>query len=348
MQTKLQRIEIETAPCRNHDLAVDHAAGRQAPEDVARQIVVGGDFDPAPLEEALTAQAGRKVQINLNPTAARRVWLEMAAKNARFGAQQAASSQSTQETRLAALQQALELGETLQRIECFDVSHTMGEATVASCVVYDKSAMQKSEYRRYNIRTVGPGDDYGAMREVLTRRYRKIVAGEGKVPDLVMIDGGKGQLGIAVEVFSELGLSGVPLMAVAGQQVPYVDKTFISPAVAPALVLLGATGAAAELRRAIKDPSRIDNPVILQIRAGGKTEVRVVVQQPKRSDAATKRPTARGRTSSSATPRPARAQPTFLWVTTSGTPSSLASTVGCPSRPSSSHQPVPSSTRVVR
>ena len=182
---------------------------------IPRQIVVGGDFDAAPLEEALTTQAGRKVQINLNPTAARRVWLEMAAKNARFGAEQAVSSQSTQEARLAALQQALELGETLQRIECFDVSHTMGEATVASCVVYDKSAMQKSEYRRYNIRTVGPGDDYGAMREVLTRRYRKIVAGEGRVPDLVMIDGGKGQLGVGVEVFSELGLGGVPLMAIA-------------------------------------------------------------------------------------------------------------------------------------
>src|SRR6185436_18350576 len=135
--------------------------------------------------------------------------------NAQLGAGQAVSSHSTQEARLAALQKALDLGESLQRIECFDVSHTMGEATVASCVVYDKSAMQKSEYRRYNIRSVGPGDDYGAMREVLTRRYRKIVAGEGKLPDLVMIDGGKGQLGIALEVFSELGLGHLPVVAVA-------------------------------------------------------------------------------------------------------------------------------------
>ncbi|HYH43289.1 MAG TPA: excinuclease ABC subunit UvrC, partial [Burkholderiales bacterium] len=182
---------------------------------IPREIIVRARFDAAPLEEALAAQAGRKVQININPTASKRSWLEMARKNAQLGAEQAVSLQSTQETRLAALQQALQLGETLQRIECFDVSHTMGEATVASCVVYDKAAMQKSDYRRFNIRTVEPGDDYGAMREVLTRRYRKIASGEGKRPDLVLIDGGKGQLGIAVEVFSELGLSDLPVVAVA-------------------------------------------------------------------------------------------------------------------------------------
>ena len=182
---------------------------------IPRQIVVGASFDAAPLEEALAAQAGRKVQINTNATGPRRVWLEMAAKNAQLGAEQAASSQSTQEARLAALQHALDLGESMQRIECFDISHTMGEATVASCVVYDRGAIQKSEYRRYNIRSVEPGDDYGAMREVLTRRYRKIVAGEGKLPDLVLIDGGKGQLGVAVEVFTELGLTHVPLVGVA-------------------------------------------------------------------------------------------------------------------------------------
>ncbi|HET7160127.1 MAG TPA: excinuclease ABC subunit UvrC, partial [Burkholderiales bacterium] len=182
---------------------------------VPRQIIVGARFDTAPLEEALAMQAGHKVQINTHPTAARRVWLEMACKNAQFGAEQAASTQSNQEMRLAALQQALGLGETLQRIECFDVSHTMGEATVASCVVYDKSAMQSSEYRRYNMRSIEPGDDYGAMREVLSRRYGKIVATESKLPDLVMIDGGKGQLGIAVDVFAELGLSEVPIVAIA-------------------------------------------------------------------------------------------------------------------------------------
>ena len=89
------------------------------------------------------------------------------------------------------------LPEGMQRIECFDISHTMGEATVASCVVYDRQQMQKSEYRRFNIRDITPGDDYAAMRQVLTRRYGRVNADGGKIPDLVLIDGGKGQVGIA-------------------------------------------------------------------------------------------------------------------------------------------------------
>lgn len=180
-----------------------------------REIVIGARFDPGPVEEALQVQSGRKVQLTMNPTGARRVWLDMAGKNAHIGAEQQAGLHSTQETRLAALQQALELGDTLQRIECFDVSHTMGEAAVASCVVYDKAALQKSEYRRYNVKPAEGGDDYEAMREALTRRYRKIVTGEGRLPDLVLIDGGKGHLRVAVEVFEELGLDEMPIVAVA-------------------------------------------------------------------------------------------------------------------------------------
>jgi len=220
---------------------------------IPRQIVVRGHFSAAPVEEALQTQAGHKVQINMNPTGARRAWLDMAWKNARLGAEQAASLQSTQETRLAALQQALELGESLQRIECFDVSHTMGEATVASCVVYDKSAMQKGEYRRYNIRSVEPGDDYGAMREVLSRRYGKIVASEGKLPDLVMIDGGKGQLGVAVEVFNELGVAGVPMVAIAKgeERKPGLEELFIPGRAEP--LVLGAEHPALHLVQQIRD-----------------------------------------------------------------------------------------------
>jgi excinuclease ABC subunit C len=220
---------------------------------IPRQIVAGARFDAAPVEEALQIQAGRKVHVTLNPTGARRAWLDMAVKNARLGAQQAVSLQSTQETRLAALQQALEHGESLQRIECFDVSHTMGEATVASCVVYDKSAMQKSEYRRYNMRSVEPGDDYGAMREVLSRRYAKIVATEGKLPDLVMIDGGRGQLGVAVEVFSELGVSAVPLVAVAKgeERKPGLEQLFFPDRAEP--LVLGPEHPALHLVQQIRD-----------------------------------------------------------------------------------------------
>ena len=95
--------------------------------------------------------------------------------------------------RWLALREALGLPEGAQRIECFDISHTMGEATVASCVVYDRQQMQKSEYRRFNIRDVTPGDDYAAMRQVLARRYERVGAEAGKIPDLMLIDGGKGQ-----------------------------------------------------------------------------------------------------------------------------------------------------------
>jgi excinuclease ABC subunit C len=178
-------------------------------------IVTSARLEAGALEELLAATAGRKVHITGNVTGQRRAWLEMAVQNARLGAEQRLGLQATQETRLAALQQALDLSEAMQRVECFDISHTMGEATVASCVVYDKSAMQKSEYRRFNISGIEPGDDYAAMRQVLTRRYRRIVAGEGKVPDLVLIDGGKGQLGVAVEVMSEVGLSEVCVVGVA-------------------------------------------------------------------------------------------------------------------------------------
>ena len=182
---------------------------------VPSQIVVGARLDGQSLERVLSERAGHKVRINANPGGTHKAWLDMAMRNAELGAGQALGQLATQEARLSALQQALELPETAQRIECFDVSHTMGEATVASCVVFDKSAMQKGDYRRYNVAGVEPGDDYGAMRAALIRRYRKIVAGEGKMPDLVLIDGGKGQLAVATEVFAELGMSDVTLLAVA-------------------------------------------------------------------------------------------------------------------------------------
>ena len=178
-------------------------------------IVIGSEITGESLAQFLSEQSSHKVQLVVNPAGERRVWLDMALKNAQLGAQQQLSLHASQEARLLALQQALGATEAIRRIECFDVSHTMGEATVASCVVYDQAAMQKSEYRRFNISGIEPGDDYAAMRDVLSRRYRRVVAGEGKVPDLVLIDGGKGQLGVACEVFAELGLSDVQLIGVA-------------------------------------------------------------------------------------------------------------------------------------
>jgi excinuclease ABC subunit C len=145
----------------------------------------------------------------------RRVWFEMAEKNAQLALAQRLREKTTQEGRIVALREALGLPETAQRIECFDISHTMGEAAVASCVVYDRHAMQKSEYRRFNMRDLTPGDDYAAMRQALERRYGRLSAGEGKVPDLILIDGGRGQLNAARAALAELGQNDLTVVGVA-------------------------------------------------------------------------------------------------------------------------------------
>ncbi|WP_028454341.1 excinuclease ABC subunit UvrC [Chitinilyticum litopenaei] len=182
--------------------------------------------DSGVLAATLSEQTGRKVYLNSNPKGERRVWLEMARRNAELAILQRQSATATQQGRLQALIEALDLPEDTRRIECFDISHTMGEATVASCVVYDRFDVQPKEYRRYNIATlkpgeaaradaITPGDDYAAMKQVLTRRYSKIAAGEGVVPDLILIDGGKGQLTQAEAVMAEIGLADPVLLGVA-------------------------------------------------------------------------------------------------------------------------------------
>ena len=145
----------------------------------------------------------------------RKVWLQMAEMNARLALAQRAKDKATQEGRIVALREALGLPDTAQRIECFDVSHTMGEAAVASCVVYDRHAMQKSEYRRFNMRGLIPGDDYAAMRQALTRRYERLSAQDGKLPDLILIDGGRGQVNAALAALAELGLNDLSVVGVA-------------------------------------------------------------------------------------------------------------------------------------
>ncbi len=165
---------------------------------------------------------GEDVELDLEKTeiirpshGERRVWLDMARKNALLAIAQRVRDRATQEGRLHALREALGLPEGAQRIECFDISHTMGEATVASCVVYDHQQMQKSEYRRFNIRDITPGDDYGAMRQALARRYGRVTASGGIVPDLILIDGGKGQASAARAALVELGLHQVCVVGVA-------------------------------------------------------------------------------------------------------------------------------------
>lgn len=177
-------------------------------------IIVGEKIRREALQTLLAEQSGQKIIINANPIGNRRVWLNMATENARLALEQMLSRQASQEERLQALQQALDIP-GLSRVECFDISHTLGEATIASCVVYDNFSMRSSEYRRYNINGIVPGDDYAAMRDVLSRRYRKIAEGESRLPDLILIDGGKGQVSAAQEVLVELGLNDANLLGVA-------------------------------------------------------------------------------------------------------------------------------------
>lgn len=154
------------------------------------------------LSDSISELAGRKVNIQTRPRGDRARYLKLAKTNAQTALSTKLSQQSTIHQRLTELEKVLHLSD-IHRMECFDISHTMGEETVASCVVFDRNGPVRSEYRRYNINGITPGDDYAALNQVLRRRYGKALE-EDKIPDVIFIDGGKGQLGQAKEVFSEL------------------------------------------------------------------------------------------------------------------------------------------------
>ncbi len=185
------------------------------PQNTPPLIVCGVEFETKDFEQTLSELIARKVRIITNAIGDKRVWLKMAQTNAELALTQQQQTSSNQAARLLALREALHLPDNIERMECFDISHTMGEATVASCVVFDKGDLQNGEYRRYNITGITPGDDYAAMRDVLTRRYKKVAAGEGVRPDLIFIDGGKGQLGVAIDVMQEVGLEDILLIGIA-------------------------------------------------------------------------------------------------------------------------------------
>lgn len=160
--------------------------------------------DKAILSESISSIAGRKIQIQTKPRGDRARYLKLARTNAATALASKQVEQSTISQRYTSLMSLLDMKE-IKRMECFDISHTMGEQTVASCVVFDMNGPLKSEYRRYNISGITPGDDYAAMNQVLTRRYGKSLE-DSKVPDIIFIDGGKGQLAQAIEVFDGLNV----------------------------------------------------------------------------------------------------------------------------------------------
>jgi excinuclease ABC subunit C len=167
------------------------------------------------VREALAEISGNPPALAQPRTVAEKAWMEMAEKNARLAIEARLRDAGRIGERLQALREALDLPELPARIECFDISHTQGEATVASCVVCVDGVMKRSEYRRYNIGGIAPGDDFAAMRQTLERRYGKVAAGEGVCPDLILIDGGRGQVSAAAAILAEAGLEAVNMAGVA-------------------------------------------------------------------------------------------------------------------------------------
>ncbi|WP_303784935.1 excinuclease ABC subunit UvrC [Azovibrio restrictus] len=189
-----------------------HYAQHPAP---ARLLVAPLPDDLEETVAGLEAAAGRSVPIGEARATMHKVWVDMALQNARLAITARNQASAQQEQRLEALREALGLAEPLARIECFDISHTQGESPVASCVVYEGNGMKKSDYRRFNIRDIEPGDDYAAIRQAVCRRYDNLAAGEGVAPDLILIDGGKGQVAMAAAALEELGLAHLPVVGVS-------------------------------------------------------------------------------------------------------------------------------------
>ena len=207
--------------------------------DVPALVITGTEVgDAALLEESWSEREGNKVSIRTRVRGERAKWVALAATNARESAGQRVASDAGVAAQLEALGEALDLGATPQRIECFDVSHTAGEAAVASCVVFGADGPLKSDYRRFNIKEAEGGDDYMAMEEAVRRRYTRVRRGESPVPDIVLIDGGKGQLARAAEVMAGLGFDDVTLVGVAKGRArrPGAERLFL-PGIAKALTL---------------------------------------------------------------------------------------------------------------
>ena len=170
--------------------------------------------DHSALEEALAQLRGKSCKIQVNPRGIKSRWMDFAVNNLRVSLAEHVSKHATTRSRYQALEQVLSLSKPIERMECFDISHTQGEATIASCVVFDEEGPCTSQYRRFNIEGITPGDDYAAMEQAITRRFKRLVETQS-LPDVLIIDGGKGQVGVAQRVLASLNVSSVTLLGVA-------------------------------------------------------------------------------------------------------------------------------------
>nr|WP_297458636.1 excinuclease ABC subunit UvrC [uncultured Halomonas sp.] len=186
--------------------------GRELPQEVITSHALP---DSDLLQAALAEQAGKRVRLAHQVRGHRAQWLQLARTNAEQHLATQMANRTQLSKRFETLRDALDMQSVPTRLECFDISHSHGEATVASCVVFDQDGPVKSDYRRFNIEGVAAGDDYAAMRQALIRRFKRLQQGEGKCPDILLVDGGKGQLNMAREVFEELEVVGVRLVGVA-------------------------------------------------------------------------------------------------------------------------------------
>jgi excinuclease ABC subunit C len=216
-KTFFPRIKVENTPSEVLSAFIPRfylagLGGREIPKEI---IVNAKIPDKSVITDVLSETASRKVGIADSVRGHRNRWLQLANTNAEQSLGGHLANRNNLAQRFSSLQNVLKLDEAPERLECFDISHSSGEATVASCVVFDQNGPLKSDYRRFNIEGITPGDDYAAMAQALTRRYTRLKKGEGKLPDILFIDGGKGQLSEAMKVMDELQISGVLLIGVA-------------------------------------------------------------------------------------------------------------------------------------
>jgi excinuclease ABC subunit C len=242
--------EILSATIAQYYLVDTHGDKRHIPGEI---IINEKLNDKKLLEEVLCSKSGSKIIITSSVRGDRARWVKMAQMNATQSLLNQLARKESYTKRLETLRNELSIEENIHRIECFDISHTMGEATVASCVVFENDGMKTSDYRRYNITDITPGDDYAAMDQVLRRRYERLKRDEGVYPDVVLIDGGKGQLTQAENVFNHLQIVGIVLVGVAKgvERKPGLEQLILSGQATP--IILPADSGALHLIQEIRD-----------------------------------------------------------------------------------------------